>query len=792
MAVADEREENPYVGPRPFERDERLNFFGRDRELQELLSLVIAHRVVLLYAESGAGKTSLLGAALVPALEQRGFRVLPLARVRGLIEEDASAEHIENIYVFGVLTNWANGVAVRADQPGMAATSLADFLRRHRAARAEKSRPAPLAVVVDQFEELFTLHPERWHERKAFIDQLAEALEQDPLVRVVLSMREDYLAHLDPYASLLPGALRGRFRLERLAREPALRAVTGPLEHSTRSFAPGVAESLVDNLLRVRVDTGRGQITEVVGEFVEPVQLQVACRSLWSKLPPDVVEITEEHRLRFGDVDLVLSTFYDEAIGAAAARARAREDKVRARLEQTLITPMGTRGTMLETEGAAGKIPAAAVAELEDRHLIRAELRAGARWYELTHDRLIEPIRASNRRRFDRARRRRIRVLTALTGGLAILSAALVLGYFLRGHHATPIREQTALFAPNLPITVRGGEANGVDSGEDSSQPSFSPDSRLVLTFLGRRARLSQASNGEQVALLRGHRGHINSGSFSSPDGRLVVTGSDDGTGRVWDALSGKLLAVLRANHPVKTIAVSPHGRFVVTVGEDGPARVWSTSEQKVVAVIPLSGGLDPTAAFSPDGKLLVLSSGDFTATVWRVPSGDKAGALEHEHIVESAAFSPDGTHILTTTYDVATIWNTRTRDVVAELRVDQGITDAAFSRDGKLVVTASFDDTARVWDASTGDNVAVLRGHEAGVNSAAFSPDGKYVVTAGGDGTALWEAETGKLRAVLGRFGGYYSSAAFSPDGRFVSGASGDTEIWRVRQITQLRTPRS
>src|SRR5215510_683204 len=98
---------NPYPGPRPFERGEQSVFFGRDREIADLLSLIIAHREVLLYAQSGAGKTSLLNAGGVPLLLQEGFEVLPVARVRGLIPDEIDPKDIPNIYVFNALIGWA-------------------------------------------------------------------------------------------------------------------------------------------------------------------------------------------------------------------------------------------------------------------------------------------------------------------------------------------------------------------------------------------------------------------------------------------------------------------------------------------------------------------------------------------------------------------------------------------------------------------------------------------------------------------------------------------------------------
>src|SRR5215216_4808729 len=92
-----------YVGPRPFERSERNLFFGRDQEISELLSLVTSCRVILCYAPSGAGKTSLINAGLQPRLETEGFEVLPSTRVRGLIPEGIHQEEVANVYMFNAL-----------------------------------------------------------------------------------------------------------------------------------------------------------------------------------------------------------------------------------------------------------------------------------------------------------------------------------------------------------------------------------------------------------------------------------------------------------------------------------------------------------------------------------------------------------------------------------------------------------------------------------------------------------------------------------------------------------------
>jgi conflict system STAND superfamily ATPase len=440
-----ERDANPYVGPRPFERGDAGLFYGRDREARELAALVLAHRAVLLLAASGAGKSSLLDAGTLPLLErEEGFVVLPVTRVRASAEP-RELEAVPNVFVHGVLSHLRDaGLAPGADAEGLPA-----FLAALPHELGPDGQPRPRVLVIDQAEELFTTHPERWADREGLVDQLVEALEADPLLRVVLAVREDHVAHLDALAGRLLGGPRPRFRLEPLGREAALRAITGPAAAAGRPFAPGVAERLADDLLAVRVEApGRGSV-EVAGEHVEPVQLQVTCRELWAGLPAGAAEVTAEHLSRFGDVDEVLGAYYDEAAAAAAAAAGVEEARLRPAVERALLTPGGTRGTAYRGEAETGGIPNASVDELERRHLVRAEYRAGGRWYELTHDRLIDPVRTSNRA-FARARaRRRRRRLALAAAGLGVLALGVIiwLGIALGTDDGGP--------PPGTPIVIR-------------------------------------------------------------------------------------------------------------------------------------------------------------------------------------------------------------------------------------------------------------------------------------------------------------------------------------------------
>jgi tetratricopeptide (TPR) repeat protein len=426
--MAELRRKNPFVGPRPFDRAHRSLFFGRESELSELVSLILSSPVVLLYAPSGAGKSSLINAAVIPALEHKeGFEVFPVARLRGPVPDDPTPSDGGNVYVASVMSNWVKELSdrkmKRAPAPGPRGpappkasepprppgprrppdarptsepTTLSSFLKERRHLIGTDGEPAPRAIFFDQFEEIITAYPEHWRQREGFFRQVAEALEKDDLLRVVFAVREDFVGTIQPFARLLPDGFRTHFRLERLSPDSALEAIEGPLDKTERSFAPGVAQSLVSDLLKFRVDTGFGERMEVDGEHVEPVQLQVVCRTLWSELDPEVSEISEEHRLRYGNVDRALSRFYAKAIGAAAERTGIEEKELRRWFETFFITSMNTRGTVYRTPGSTAGMPNAVIEELESRHLIHAEWRARARWYEISHDRLIGPILSSN------------------------------------------------------------------------------------------------------------------------------------------------------------------------------------------------------------------------------------------------------------------------------------------------------------------------------------------------------------------------------------------------------------
>lgn len=115
---------NPYIGPRPYERQDRHSFFGRARQARDLLALVKAERAVLFYAQSGAGKTSLLNTQIIPTLEEEGFHVLPVTRVGCDAPPDIKVKSVPNIFVFSALM-----VLAGRDVPVSSGTALSQDLR---------------------------------------------------------------------------------------------------------------------------------------------------------------------------------------------------------------------------------------------------------------------------------------------------------------------------------------------------------------------------------------------------------------------------------------------------------------------------------------------------------------------------------------------------------------------------------------------------------------------------------------------------------------------------------------
>ena len=315
----------------------------------------------------------------------------------------------------------------------------------------------------------------------------------------------------------------------------------------------------------------------------------------------------------------------------------------------------------------------------------------------------------------------------------------------------------------------------------------LAPDGKRIVTASeDKTARVWNAENGDQPAILRGHTEGVRVASFS-PDGRQVITGSTDKTARLWNAETGQQSAVLEHDGVVRSAAFSSDGRRVVTASDDKTARIWDVQTGKQIAALTGHTARVRDAAFSPNGRYVLTSSDDKTARLWDSKTGEPVHILEgHTQSVRGVAFSPDGERAVTTSLDhSARVWSLETGKQSVILGHGDVVTSAAFSPDGQRIVTASDDNTVPIWDAQMGERIVTLSGR-----TAVYSPDGRSIVTSDGDTARIWNADNGKLAMVLRGHRSRVTGAVFSPDGRSVLTASDDktARLWSAGTETNTQ----
>lgn len=338
---------------------------------------------------------------------------------------------------------------------------------------------------------------------------------------------------------------------------------------------------------------------------------------------------------------------------------------------------------------------------------------------------------------------------------------------------------------------------------------AFSPDG-LRLASAGATSgnhgevKVWRVRDGQELLALHGHSKTVNCVVFS-PDGTRIASASADTTLKVWDATTGTNLFTIDGNSlPVNSVSFSPDGmRLASSTGaldlpemrlgdvkvRLGEVKVWDAATGQIVRTLVGHNHVVNCAAFSPDGTRLVSASYDKTVKVWDVSPNVLRG---HVHTVTDVAFSPDGTRIVSgsrSTYgplvgvDVR-VWNAVTgHETLSFEGHTTGVNAVVFSPDGSRIASAGSngDNTIKVWDASTGKELLELNGHVRGVNGVAFSPDGAWIASAGGyrdDTVKVWDVATGREKLTLRGHKGGVTCVAFSPDGIRLASSSHDTTV--------------
>ena len=409
--------ESPYLGPQPFPPEKADYFFGREDEAKRLCEKIAKNHCALVYAPSGAGKSSLLDTRVRKLLEEARFQVFRKARVNYLPAEEIPKDC--NIYIRSVLTFLDEVVEEKSESAASTRASLVEYLENHPLPEKFDSR----VLIIDQLEEIFSpsLKGHEEDDWKFFLE-LQQALERaSDSLHIVLSFRQEVLA---PIQSLLWGPSKEKeesctwdtFYLQKLDLAGARKAIEGPAERVGVQFAPHVVDCFIRELSMRTVRTHHGKIGYSPGDFVEPVALQIVCGRLWSSFGGLAEKITAVDVKKAAmetsgggrpgttlqeDVKVLvrgaLQNFFDETIKKTAEKHKVREELLRVHCLQ-FVTQEGARLPVRHGENRTGRILNPIIETLVESHLLRAEERGGDTWYELAHDTLIEPILEQQKR----------------------------------------------------------------------------------------------------------------------------------------------------------------------------------------------------------------------------------------------------------------------------------------------------------------------------------------------------------------------------------------------------------
>lgn len=382
---------------------------------------------------------------------------------------------------------------------------------------------------------------------------------------------------------------------------------------------------------------------------------------------------------------------------------------------------------------------------------------------------------------------------------------------------------------------------------------NFSPDGRyLVSASLDQTARIWNTSTGQTLAVLRGHRASVTNAQFS-PDGKRIITSAEEPGMRLWDTETGALLTVLTGTgvfqrglftpdgsyiydveYPnfwdasllertgvlrghtsyVYDVAFRPDGEEVASVAWDGSLRTWdvTTCMPKKVFQRP-EATYFRSVSYHPEGQSLLTV--DFSpntnqghVTVWDTHKTAPSRSWQYASNTEDfrATFNPSGDHILAGVPDGTLRWFRSNSD--RPIHTQEGhdklpgqaismyprcVSDVAYSADGTLFASCGYDNTVRLWNGQSREEIALLRGHSGTPMRLQFSPNGKILASASVDTTVkLWDTESHQLIDTLEHGSAVYG-IAFSPDGTRLAGACADTSIrlWDVTmrsQVAELR----
>lgn len=815
---------NPYKGLRPFLEADAGDFFGREALVEQLVARMsergVGSRFLAVVGPSGSGKSSVVRAGLVPALR------------RGAVPGSESwfvARMLPGVHPFEELESALLGIAARAPA-GLLEDLGGDERDLVRVTESVLPRDrSELLLVIDQFEEVFTLVSDE-EARRSFLANLLRAVTApESRVRVLVTLRAD---HFD---------------------RPLLHKEFGDLLGSrTVTVSPPSAEELERAISRPAEGVGVSVDSELVARIVADVRGQPGALPLFQYALSEVFERRRDSRLA--------ADSYDEIGGVSGALAnraeelyRSLDEEGRAAVRQLFLNLVAPRDGSQDTRRRSR----AELASLDlDRSAMEAAIEAfgasrllsfdrdpatRAPTVEVAHEallgawsRLREWIEEAREDVGTRAR------LSATAGEW--LESGEDPGFLLRGSRL----DRFESWAAGTRIALTDGERRYLRASraqreeEEAKEEARTARERALerrslvrlrvlvamlsvaalvaagLTVFAFRQR-GQAQRQGDLAAEQGARAEAQARIATArelaaaavanldvdPERSILlalesVETTRDVDGTVLRESEEALHRAVQASRVVLTlpqgggVEYSPDGSRLGTTGEDGTARIWAAGSGQELLTLEAHAGAVMNLVFSADGSTVATTGEDGMVRLWDAESGDELAAFSGGNLI-SPAFSPDGSLLAASDLDgTVWVWNTSSGEELFALRETSPV-GLDFSPDGTRLAVASLDEQAAViWDISSGRRLIELTGHSGGVVDVVFSPDGTFVATASDDLTGkIWDASSGEELGTLAGHSGFLFGIDVSDDGTLIATGSedGTAKVWDAGTGRELLT---